>query len=215
MHTLFDVVDFDFPTLPHIPCANKMLTVSDCVAVHRAYQGDLPSTIPSAQEAKEVATQYSILANDRNRTAERDQYRPKAIMTFAILIQWAVMRYFRENDPSMIANLGLAPKKKAAIRNRKHPLPDAPAKVAVIHALLSGSVTMNIAKVMGCLIYEIQFGQGDPTREETWSGMVESSLCKGVEIKGLEPGKVYHFRVRCVGAGGRGPWSSVISLMVI
>jgi hypothetical protein len=210
-----DVIDFNLPSLPHVECANKMHAVADAFAVHPGYQDPLPTTIPTADEAKEVATQYGILANDRNRTAERDLYRPKAIMTFAIIVNWAVMRYHRENNPSLIANLGFDQKKKVAPKSRKHLVPGAPTKVSVVHALLSGSVMMNIAKVLGCLIYEIQFGQGDPTMEESWTGMIESALCRSVEIKGLEPGKVYHFRVRCVGAGGRGPWSSVISLMVI
>src|SRR5665647_2601647 len=123
------------------------------------------------------------------------------------------MRSLRENDPSLIANHGLEPKKRALTRNTNHPLVCAPTNVTVKHGPFSGTMILKTSKVTGGITYEIAACQGDPTLEESWTNLGQFAHCSQMEVKGLEPGKMYHFRVRCFGVSGHGPWSSIVSLM--
>jgi hypothetical protein len=147
--------------------------------------------------------------------AERDAYRIKVEVNVTITVQWAVIRSVRENDPSLIANLGLEPKKRLTTRNRIPALVGAPANLTVKHGPLSGMVVLNTPKVLHGITYELQICLGDPTNEESWSDKDQFSSGRKMEVKGLEPGRVHYFRVRCFGAVGHGPWSPIVSLMVI
>jgi len=220
MSNPIDIVDTSVLTLPHLELSNYIISLADAVAVHPGYQQDFPSTVPDSKELKETGTHYNVLSNsaksgDSGKRAERDAFRPKAVQSAALLLTWAAMRSIRENDPSLIANLGVAPKKKGRTRSKNHALVEAPKEVQVKHSQVSGKVILNVSKVKGSATYLIQACQGDPTREESWSLEWPSTNCRGIELTGLEPGKLYHFRVRCFGHAGHGPWSSIVSLMVI
>jgi phosphodiesterase/alkaline phosphatase D-like protein len=124
-----------------------------------------------------------------------------------------VITYLATKDPSVLANLGIAPKKPASkIANQASVT--AP-KAKATHGKVTGSVVLKSDKVAGSASMEVQFCQGDPLQEGSWSAGEHFPHCSHMEIRGLEPGKMYYFRVRCLGNDGHGPWSAIISLMVI
>ena len=73
-----------------------------------------------------------------------------------------------------------------------------------------------LGRVTGAVTYIIQACQGDPNDEAAWVKEQHFTKIKGgVEVTGLEPGKVYYFRVRCLGHAGLGPWSTYVHIMVV
>ena len=215
-----DSIDMSFLKWPHVELANRMMTIADAFAVHPGFQETCPPTVPNAQELKEIGTHYNVLATaalsgDRGKMAERDLYRQKAVQVLGLSLTWAAMRASREDNPGLIANLGVDQKKKAQSRSTTHALPGVPKDVHVKHGPNSGTMILNLPKVTGAVIYIVQACQGDPSKEESWSLEWQFASCKGMQVTGLEPGKLYFFRVRCFGHVGHGPWSSLLSLMAI
>ena len=214
-----DLLDLNFLlSLSHIEFANKVRTIATAFAAHEGFQVPWPPTIPAPPELMEIADQHIALTNEaetgnRIKKAERDAHRPKVFQQTAMTVQWAVMRSIRENNPGLIMNLSIEPKTRTTTRSNSHPLVGAPTNVKVTQGP-SGSVNVKTTKVTGGVTYHVGVCQGDPTVEENWVEKAQSPYCSQ-EVQGLEPGKLYYFRVRCFGASGHGPWSAIISLMVI
>jgi hypothetical protein len=219
-HPLLALFDVDLRTLPPLPFANKVISFTDALAVHPGFQDPLPPPLAGAAEIKAMATDYLGLANavaagNLTQKTARDALRPQVEVHTIMALQWAVMRSIRENNPSLIQNLVFDHKKPAAPRSHVHPLVAAPVNVVATHGPVSGTVFINTGKVKGATTYHVYGCQGDPSVEASWAEVGKSTGCRNIELRGLEPGKVYHFRVNCFGAAGHGPWSSIVSLMVI
>ena len=69
--------------------------------------------------------------------------------------------------------------------------------------------------VKGAAHYDVYYCLGDPNDEASWYLAATFVNTRDTRITGLEPGKMYLFRVHCLGADGFGPWSNVIKIMVI
>ena len=214
-----DLLDLNFlRSLSHIEFANKIRTIASAFAVHEGFQVPWPPTIPAPPELMEIADHHIDITNEaetgnRLKKAERDAHRPKAFQQTAMTVQWAVMRSIRENNPGLIQNLGIEPKSQNTARNFHHPPTGAPIALKVTQGP-SGSVNIKTNKVSGAVTYHVAVCLGDPTVEENWDEVAQSTYCSQA-VNGLEPGKLYYFRVRCYGASGHGPWSAIVSLMVI
>jgi hypothetical protein len=215
-----EIIDMSCLSLPHVPLATRIISVGEALAVHPGFQKEFPPEIPGPKELKETGTMYSVLnaaaeSLDRGKVAERDAFREKAKEDLALTLTWVAIRAVREKNRSLIANIGVEPKKKAQPRTTAHSLVDAPKALQVKHGEVSGAVTVTVGKVKGGVTYIVQACQGDPTKEESWTGEWQSPKCRGIQLTGLEPGKIYYFRVRCFGHAGHGPWSAIVKLMVI
>ena len=207
-------------SLPHLEMANTIIGVANAIAIHPGYQDAFPPTIPNAKELLETGNHYSALITavsmgDRGKIAERDAFRIKAVQQLMITLIWTGMRALREDNPSLTMNIGVPPKKNALSRSAAHVTTGTPKGIQIRHGAESGSVIIDLPKVNGAVIYKAQACQGDPSKEESWSQEWPSTKCKGITVSGLEPGEIYYFRMRCFGRAGNGPWSAIISLMVI
>ena len=192
--------------------------IADALTVHAGYQ-NLPEDVPNSGRFRDVAGRLTEAVKaaqygDSQKKAERDAIRVEGEEISVALANWAVIRYLAKKDPSLLANLGLAPK-KPAVKKVNQASVTAPPNVKATRGKVSGSVVLKSGKVTGSASYEVQFCQGDPMQEASWSAGVHRPHCSHMEIQGLELGKMYHFRVRCLGNNGHGPWSAVVSLIVI
>lgn len=212
--------DTSFIYFPHLELATHIMGIGDAFIAHSSYQ-EVPEGVPHGTEIKEAGSHYhdltyAVMAGDTGKKAERDAYREKAVLNATLALNWAGMRYLREGNFELISNLGVDHKKKTAPRSTTPVQVDAPGKVSVVHAKKSSAVHFALGKVPGAITYYIQACQGDPNDEAAWSKEWQFTKIKGgVEISGLEPGKVYYFRVRCLGHAGLGPWSAYVHIMVI
>ena len=215
-----NVFDTSFINLPHLELATHLIGIGDAFIAHASYQ-EVPEGVPHGTEIKDVGTRYhdltfAVMTGTSSKKAERDAYREKALQTATLALNWAGMRYLREGDFELIKGLGVDQKKKPQPRTTNPALVDAPSKVDVVHAKNSGAVRFLLGRVTGAVTYIIQACQGDPNDEAAWVKEQHFTKIKGgVEVTGLEPGKVYYFRVRCLGHAGLGPWSTYVHIMVV
>jgi hypothetical protein len=213
-----DLVDLDvMHTLSHIEFANKLHTVANCFATHEGFQGEWPPPVPKPAELTAAADHHIAISNEadtgnRFLKAERDAHRPLAFQLVAMMVQWAVIRSIRENNPGLLKNLGLELKVRNSTRSSSHPPLVAPSKLKVVQGPTT-TVTVRTEKVPGTATYHVEICTGDPTVAANWVEASKSPYCTQV-VQGLEPGKVYHFRVWCFGASGQGPCSAIVTLMV-
>jgi hypothetical protein len=215
-----NVFDTSFINLPHLELATHVMGIGDAFIAHPRYQ-EVPEGVPHGTEIKEAGARYhdltyAVMTGASGKKAERDASRDTAVQAATLALNWAGMRYQRAGDFELITNLGVDHKKKSQPRNTIPVLVDAPSKVDVVHAKNSTAVCIHLGKVPGAVAYYVQACQGDPNDEKAWNKEWHFTKIKGgVEISGLEPGKVYYFRVRCLGHAGLGPWSTYVHIMVI
>jgi hypothetical protein len=213
------VFDTSFINLPHLELATHLMGIGDAFIAHSRYQ-EVPEGVPHGTEIKEAGTRYhdltyAVMTGTSAKKAERDACREKAVLTATLALNWAGMRYLREGDFALITDLGVDHKKKPQPRTTTPVTIDAPGRVEVVHTKNTGVVRILLSKVPGAVTYFVQACQGDPNDEAAWTKEQQFTKIKGgVEMTGLEPGKVYYFRVRCLGHAGLGPWSSYVRIMV-
>ena len=213
-----DYFDLNFKDVSNPDFIIYLGGIADSLENHLGYQ-NLPEDVPNAGKFRDVAGRLTEAVKaaqygDSQRKAERDAIRVEGEEASVALAHWAVIRYLAKKDLSLLANLGIAPKKQVAKSPNKASV-TAPQNLKATHGKLPGSVVLKSARVAGCASLEVQFCQGDPMQEESWSAGQHYPHCSHMEVKGLEPGKMYYFRVRCLGNDGHGPWSAIASLMVI
>ena len=200
----------------------KLGTTADLVSVHQGYQDKLPDEVSGPPQFRVLAeelrqTDLDAVNKDRLKIIKRDEKHQESAVALAIFGQFAVMKATKHKDTSYIDNIGYDRKKKGiGNKTTNHGPLGAPRTFSVKHEPdNSGSLLFKVAKVTGAAHYDIQLCLGDPINEDSWSLAATFVNTRNMRIAGLEPGKVYMFRVRCLGAAGFGPWSNVIKIMVI
>ena len=215
-----NVFDTSFINLPHLELAAHVIGIGDAFIAHPLYK-EVPEGVPHGTEIKDVGTRYhdltyAVMTGASAKKPERDAYREKAVLTASLALNWAAMRYLRENNFELITNLCVDHKKKSQARNTTPVLLDAPGKVELVHGKNIGTVRLLLGKVPGAVTYIVQACQGNPNDEAAWTREWQFTKIKGgVELSGLEPGTVNYVRVRCLGHAGLGPWSTYVHIMVV
>jgi hypothetical protein len=220
-HKQLDIIGLNLRNMPHLELGHFVVGLADAFAAHPDYQA--PGAIPPPLPQPDVLRQFGVNhinatraaeGCDRYKVAERDALRPTTELYPTMMVQWAVIRSVSENNPALIANLGLQPKIQS-VRSSVPATVTAPQKVTAKHGKGPGTALINTGKVPRSLTYDVGICQGDPSSEESWSTVGPFDHCRNMELTGLEPGKVYYFRVRCFGAGGLSPWSAIVNLRVL
>jgi len=214
------MVALNLRSLPHLDLANQSINIAKAFLVHPGYQGSYPPDIKHPNEVIELCTRYieainaAATAGGSDRRAERDALRPQVAFHTEALVHSGVRRSVMENDPSLIVNICVDQKKKPV--KRSAPVPTGtPTTPKVQHGKSSGTILVSCDKVPGASAYFVSICLGDPMVEANWSEAKEFNHCRNLEVNGLEPGKVYYFRMRCLGGTGYGPWSPFVSIMAL
>lgn len=214
----------DLKSLRWLPVNDTIVmlgTVAESVSVHPLYQESLPTEVAGAERLRELAAQLqraqAEAANkDIVKVAALQQLHKESVVTLKVFGHFAIIRAIKHNDPSYMEHLGLPLKKRnSSNRATYHGAIGAPTSLSVKHGPDSGSVVLKVAKVQWAAHYDIELCQGDPTNEESWIHAGTFVNTRNMRIDGLEPGKIYMFRVRCLGPNGFGPYSTIVKIMVI
>jgi len=154
---------------------------------------------------------------DRFRMAELAAYRPQADVQVEATINWIVTRSVVENRSSIRENLHLEEKKeKKQLKASGAGAVKMPTKVRVVRSdAHSGTVYINIGRDPAASMYYVQYCQNNPSDENSWIDGVQGDGCRNLEISGLKPGEIYHFRVRCYGGGQYSPWSQIVTIRIL
>ena len=213
------IFDTSFFNYPHLECAAHIIRIGKAFSAHPLFQ-DVPPGVPPGLEITDFGTRYhdvsyAVMNGAPGKKAERDAIREEALLATSLALNWAGMRYLREKNFELISDLGVDHKKKPQPRSTTPTLLGAPDKLKLEHGRISGTLHLLLGKVQGAATYIVQACQGDPNDESAWTKEWQFTKVKGgVELTGLEPGKVYYIRVRCLGHAGLGPWSHYVHLMV-
>lgn len=182
-----------------------------------AYKTELPPWIPGGKQFREHADQLEEVVNlpgsDKAKEEERIAVREKSVRTVNLAVQYVTMYCEHNNDPSILENLGLEVKHRSRSRDRK--LPGKVEKfVAKDDSENTGAIIIYVNNGFGTKgSVELQITDGDPTDEVSWRTVDHYFTCR-IEVKGLEPVKRYHLRVRFKNPAGNGPWSDVANVVV-
>ncbi|MCM0082767.1 fibronectin type III domain-containing protein [Geomonas sp. Red32] len=196
----------------------KTGNILSCAAVHECYREGNPSAVDSilASMSKGHATlnqaYLAVLGGDNSQTALRDDTRAKLVMDVYHFGNWVEIMG-REN-PAALLNTGYL-SAGPVVRHRVPPPLDAPATGLVLsHGPHTGSGYAKYTYMKGVKCSELWYTCKDPAFGENWS-FLKSGVGTKLEFDGLEPGKLYYFRLRGINARGAGPWSTVVSLRAI
>lgn len=124
-------------------------------------------------------------------------------------------------DPNALINTGLdliqvgGGRSSSGSRSRAN-APTAVPMFHLQHAPHSGSLLGTVSGIAGVVSFEVYWAPvGDPALPESWVYYNVYAKSSKFEITGLEPGKVYYFKVRGVNAHGVSPWSAIVSIRAL
>jgi hypothetical protein len=123
-----------------------------------------------------------------------------------------VARSISEKNPSFVEDIPLKVRTRAGRASSKAIELTAP--VATVKHGPSRTIWVSYNKVPGAGSNEIQICTGDPNNDASWRLVGTYNQCR-VEVAGLEPGTKVYIRVRCHGTGAPGPWSQIVSIIVL
>lgn len=219
-HKLLELVTLNLRDMTHLGLGHFVVGLADGLASHAGYQapGSIPHPLLQPDALRQVGMNYIAVTNaadghDRFKVAARDALRPITELHAIMLVQWASIRSVAEDNPTLIQGLGLVPR-IPVVKSSVTASVFAPQNVRVKHGK-TGAVLISTDKVPKARTYDVGICQGDPSLEESWSLLGPFDHCRNIELTGLEPGKVYYFRVRCFGAGAQSTWSAIVTLRVL
>lgn len=220
-HKELEIAGVNLKTMSHMDLGHFVINLADSIDLHPKWQmeGCIPKPVPDSAELRDVGQKHvgvtkAADGGDRYKAAERDALRPTTELTATIFLQWAQIRSVREDDHTIVTGLGVPPKIQAPKSSSPAVIVTTPQNVQVKQGK-TGSALISTTRVPKARIYWIGICEGDPSLEESWRMLGPFDHCRNIEIAGLEPGKMYYFRVRCFGAGSESPWSTIASLRVI
>ena len=174
-----------------------------------------PEPFPSLANLKEVTDRYRELFHaasngDRVKISQRNLVRTEAEQKFLCFASYITTK--AGNDTYMLLSTGFDVRERATRSTNAAPLV-APLNVTVKHGELSGVLVIKASRQASAGSYDLQITEGDVSVEENWKPIGIYIHCSRIEVKDLEPGKKYTFRLRGIGAHGPGPWSAPVSLI--
>ncbi|GFO58162.1 hypothetical protein GMST_04870 [Geomonas silvestris] len=223
VNKLFDKIEPTWRLLTNLDYGYWMVRFGESLESHEDHKGDaIPPPLAngvriSAEGKHMINLSLAAEGGDKFRMAELETFRPQADVLVEATVNWVVIKSVVENRTSIRENLPLEEKKeKKQVRASGAGSVKMPTKVRVTRSdLHSGTVFINIGRDAYASMYYVQYCQDNPTDENSWIDGVQGDSCRNLEISGLKPGEVYHFRVRCYGGGHYSPWSQIVTLRIL
>jgi hypothetical protein len=177
-----------------------------------------PYTAPApslAQLTTDLNNLQSAVTAVSVRDLSRIQERDAAFATLAtdMLRLTRYVELVSDEDLVKLQSSGFMLRARAPRRTVFDTLP-APSQLMLTKGGLSGQIMVKASRLSGAGSYEVQLAAADPTTEASWNPAGTFKNCSRILLQGLTPGKTYSVRLRGIGTGGPGTWSSAASLMV-
>lgn len=191
--------------------------IADLLEIHPTYQVAHPDHAPSPELLREKANGLRSLVNagDQAKGSETNAAREELLLFAGLPAAYLNTVSVLRNDPSILQNTGYAIKGKRSRTASNTTPPPPPTGLQVTQSEVSGTLCLSGHKPRANLSCEIQICKGEPLGESSWLPFAMRTGCRKIEVSGLEPGQKYFFRMRSHGPGGHGPWSAIVSRMVI
>lgn len=218
---MLDLLEANFKSLSHADLVVRVGGIADALMVHPHYPLPWPDVVPNPEQLKEQVEKFAAALNaaangDRQKILERDSCRIDVEQDVALAAQYVIMKSIKEKNPTMLLNTGFALKNRNYNKSSSNAVVGPPTNFTVRFGPASGTVFARATRQPGAATHDLQICEGgDPTLDESWRDLGQFVRCSRIEVKDLEPGKRYSFRIRARGINGPGAWSSIVSLIVI
>lgn len=215
-----ELLDANFNSLSTGDFILVLHIIAGKIAIHPSFTGPLPEYVSGAEKIMELAEQLFVLdraaaGRDKDKMAEKKALRAESEQRLAFNANHLVMLSQHRNDPELLLNAGYELKQhKNYNKNASIPLPEMPTKFTVKNGSVPGTVIAKINRSQKFGSIELQCAEADPLAEVSWRMIDMFYQCR-MEGKGLESVKRYYFRARYHNAGGIGPWSAIVTLVVL
>ncbi len=176
-----------------------------------------PEPVPSLAQLNEAYRVYldayhASLTHDSLKIRQRDAARKALIELLKQLVNYLELVAHSDTDKLSTTGFDLRRDTVRGIHGGTLPAPDG---FRASHGPKSGTAMLHVARLAGAKSYEVQIAQGDPSIEENWKTVTTSATGSHMLIEGLTPGQTYWFRVRAIGSGGAGLWTTPVNLIVV
>lgn len=199
----------------------RMKAVADTIENHPYFAGDCPEYVSKSDKLRQliellaVADRHAAEDGGKKQKAQKKAVRAESEQRLTFNAHHLTMLALHRKEPEMMLNAGYELKQKNSYhRNINLGVPEKPERFSVKNGPVSGTAIATISRpqVLGSIL--VQITEADPLVESSWRDLEKFYTCR-MEMKGLDPVKKCHFRARYENAGGIGPWSSVVTLVVI
>lgn len=205
-----------FKALTHADFLARAESILSSLANHPLVSEPIPEPFPSLAKLKEITdayreSYYAAVNGDRVKISQRDLLRPRVEEEFVSLAAFLTQKAGK--DQFMLVDLGFEVRERAAKSTHVSSSLVAPSNVTAKHGELPSVIILRCSRTYGTGSYEVQISEGDSSVEENWRPAGHYMHASRMEVKGLEPGRRYSFRLRSIGPDGPGPWSAIVSLI--
>lgn len=185
--------------------------------LHPLMQHGIPDPYPKLEDLIRVNTEHKTyyqggLNGDRIYKFKRDVSRQTSQKMYSDMA--AFLTALADGDPNKLQDTGYEVRfsgvRQTATYNPLLP----PFNPTVKHAGEEGVLILSCGRVPGVGSIEVMMTL-DPSDENSWQDCIKSSNCSHLQVKGLQPGQKYYFRIRYIGATGAGPWCEPVSLICL
>jgi len=166
-------------------------------------------------EAVSIALQeayHASLTHDTLKIAQRDVMRQT--LTDLLKRLSLYLELIAAGDTAMLATTGYD-LRHDIVHSTSNELLPAPSDLRVTHGQLSGSLNIQISRLMGAGSYEVHTTSSDPKIESNWQHVISSVTSTHIVVTGLIPAQTYWIRVRGLDSNGGGVWSDPVSIIVV
>ena len=154
---------------------------------------------------------HAALTKDTLKIVLRDTLRAELTVLLKQLAPY--LEVIAQGDLSILATTGYDLRRDIVHTGSIDPLP-APIGFQVTHGVLTGTLNVQVTRLVGAGSYEVQSTQGDPSIEANWQHVLSSKNASHILLSDLTPGQTYWLRVRAVGNHGDGAWTDPLSIIV-
>ena len=154
---------------------------------------------------------HAALTKDTLKIVLRDTLRAELTVLLKQLAPY--LEVIAQGDLSILATTGYDLRRDIVHTGSVDPLP-APSGFQVTHGVLTGTLNVQVTRLIGAGSYEVQSTQCDPSIEANWQHVLSSKNASHILLSDLTPGQTYWLRVRAVGNHGDGAWADPLSIIV-
>ena len=217
---MVDVFDTSFNGLSPAEIIVRLSIIADLLSKHPAFRDGCPEFVYNPDKIRALGGRFHDALNaaankDLLRIAEKNEIRAEIDQAMIFVGQYLVMFAAFKKDPSLLQNTGLTLRKRGGKKTVKKIVSDKPEGLRVRHHSVSGGVIVSANAMPLVASFELSMTTKDPNDESTWGSVGSYFHCSKIEVLGLQPGTTVFFRLRFITATGPGPWSTVVSIIVI